>query len=82
MSEKMKEIRKTILDCFETRLSATDKIVIDNFTNAYEMYASSQYEEDADYWYREADKASGTLCGMCENRTEYDRLLKVIDSLL
>lgn len=82
MSEKMKEIRKTILDCFETRLSATDKIVIDNFTNAYEMYASSQYEEDADYWHRKVDKIAFTLCNMCENRTEYKRLRKVIDSLL
>lgn len=82
MREEMKEIRKTILDCFETRLSATDKIVVDNFLDAYEMYTSSRYEEYADYWYREADKASSTLCGMCENSTEHERLLKVINRLL
>lgn len=82
MLEKMNEVKKEILDCFEIRLSATDKIVVDNFVDAYEMYASSQYEEDTNYWYREADKASSTLCGMCENHTEYDRLLKVINKLL
>lgn len=82
MLEKMNEVKKEILDCFEIRLSATDKIVIDNFTNAYEMYASSQYEEDADYWHRKVDKIAFTLCNMCENRTEYERLLKVINRLL
>ena len=46
------------------------------------MYASSQCEEDTDYWYRKADKIAFTLCNMCENRTEYKRLRKVIDKLL
>ena len=81
MLEKMK-MKKEILACFETSLSATDKIVVDNFVDAYEMYISSWYDEDADYWYREADKVVNTLLGMCENRTEYDRLLKVINCLL
>lgn len=81
MLEKMK-MKKEILDCFETRLSATDEIVVDNFVDAYEMYISSWYDEDADYWYRESDRAANTLLGMCENHTEYDRLLKVINFLL
>lgn len=78
----MKEIKNTILGCFEMKLPDTDKTVVDNFVDNYEMYINSQHEEDADYWYREADEASGTLLAMCENRTEYNRLLKVINKLL
>ena len=81
MLEKWK-VKKEILNCFETRLSATDEIVVDNFVDAYEMYISSWYDEDADYWYREADKVVNTLLGMCENRTEHERLLKAINCLL
>ena len=78
----MNEVKKEILDCFEIRLSATDKIVVDNFVDNYEMYINSQHEEDADYWYRKADKIAFTLYNMCENRTEYKRLRKVINKLL
>lgn len=74
--------RCAILGCFNGKLSETDKIVVDDFVDAYEMYVNSKDDDESDSYFQECHAILVTLVRMTQSDSEYEKLIRVTDSLL
>ena len=74
--------RCAIIGCFRGKLSETDKIVVDDFVDTYEMYVNSKDDDESDSYFQECQRILVTLVRMTQSDSEYEKLIRVTDSLL